>query len=76
MALPNLNIDVSQLIMAAIGFIVWLSRLEAKVKRLERDSNGIGRKVGGLENEIRKDLKSVELSLARVEVKLGIQKEQ
>ncbi len=61
-----------QLSLVVLGFIIWLIRLEGKVRYLDRDLSRLEVKHDALDSQIVRDLVRIRESLAHIEGKLGI----
>lgn len=74
--MSSLSIDPFAMIGAFVGLIIWFSRLESKTLRNEKDIAKIQDKHDNLETKLISDLNDVKLTLARIEERVGIKKEQ
>ena len=59
--------DHLEIIATCVGFIVWLVRLEGKVKYTEQSVSELTIKHNSLDSELVKKLASLETSIARIE---------
>lgn len=64
--------EVWPIFLSAIAFIIWLVRLEGKVRTLERDHAILVTKHENLDSELVHELSQVKQALARIEGRLSI----
>lgn len=55
-----------------VGVVIWLIRLEGKVKYLERDLDILTIKHNDLDSKLLERISKIEQSLARIEGRLGV----
>lgn len=58
-----------ELATAFVSLVVWIIRLEAKVKATEKDLKGLGQKAARLESQAASESKTTAVAIAKLETK-------